>query len=233
MKRILTVIFVVPVALLLGLCTIGLLVDTEDPVPGYAVALEEYSSKGTMAILDSIATAAPAGESSKPEATREASATSQETKRGRSWSTSISTDPMTGEKTRQATLRSENAVHFDFPYGGKQHGTLIVRDHPQYGKDVIFKIERGQILCDAWSGANMRCPVKVRFGDGGAASWTAMPPADHGTETIFSGDYGEFVSKMQNVDTVRIQINVYQEGAPTFTFDVSQFDRSHYQDESE
>lgn len=85
-------------------------------------------------------------------------------------------------------------MNFSFPYAGPQHGTLTLRTHPRYGKNVIFNIERGQIPCPA-------------------VSYSAAGPEDNSTE---------------KAKTVRISVNVFQEGSPVFEFDVSGFDANKY-----
>ena len=75
-------------------------------------------------------------------------------------------------------------MEFGFPYGGKQHGQLTLRRHPRFGRNVIFNIERGQLMCPSYDG----CTVLVRFDDAPPASFSAMPPSDHSNETIFLRD---------------------------------------------
>jgi hypothetical protein len=123
-----------------------------------------------------------------------------------------------------ASVLSTNTVNFGFPYSGAQHGTLTLRTHPRYGKDVILSIERGQFLCPSYDG----CTVLVRFGDSNAVRYSASSAADNSTETIFIRDYPSFVSHLARLTRVRISANVYQEGAPVFEFDVSGFDVSKY-----
>lgn len=140
------------------------------------------------------------------------------------WSYYHTDDPMSKGKTHTATLSSSNTVEFGFPYGGTQHGRLTLRTDPKYGKDVIFKIEKGQILCPSYDS----CRVLVRFDEENATSYTAVGAADNSTETIFIRNYSQFVEKMMKAKRVRISMNIYQEGAPVFDFDVSGFNVEKY-----
>lgn len=142
------------------------------------------------------------------------------------WSYNSSTDEMSGRTTRTASIRSENTVNFDFPYQGPQRATLTLRTHPSYGRDAIFRIEKGQILCTTYS----RCRVRVRFDDSGPVTWGANPAADNSTEVIFLQAYGGFVSRLQRSKVIRIQPEVYQEGNPIFEFQVGGFDPVRYAD---
>lgn len=127
---------------------------------------------------------------------------------------------MTGAVSHSAAVQSENTLEFDFPYQGAQHAMLLVRRHPRFGRDVIFSIEKGQLLCTSYEG----CTVLVRFDKGDPQSFSANPPADHSTESLFIQNYDRFVSKMRAAKTVRISPKVYQQGNVVFTFDVSGFD---------
>ena len=124
----------------------------------------------------------------------------------------------------QAQVASSNTVNFAFPYSGPQHATLILRTHPRYGKDVIFSVERGQILCNS----NDDCNVLVRFDDQEAVKYSASEPTDNSRTLIFIRNYSAFVGKMLKAKRVRIAVNFYQQGSPAFDFDVSDFSQAKY-----
>lgn len=140
------------------------------------------------------------------------------------WRYAATTDEMSSRVSRTAEVRSENTVDFDFPYSGRQHATLQLRSHPTFGRDVIFLIERGQLLCRQID----RCEVRVRFDDGQAQTWTARPPADHSTTHLFLDSYDRFLQQMRRAQVVRIQPEVYQEGSPIFEFQVGGYDHARY-----
>ncbi len=96
------------------------------------------------------------------------------------WSYSQNDDPMSKGKTYHASLMSSNTVQFGFPYSGAQHGTLTLRIDPKYGKDVIFSIEKGQILCHSYQD----CTVRVRFDEENAVSYSAVGAADNWSTPI-------------------------------------------------
>lgn len=139
---------------------------------------------------------------------------------GRQWEYRTNDDPMTGKKVRAAFVSSTNTHEFSFPYAGPQHARLTARKHPQHGSDIILSIERGQLQCTSYSG----CNVMVRFGDGQPKRYKAYGPADNSSETLFIEGYADFLRRMQAVDTVRVQASVFQQGSPTWEFDVSGFD---------
>jgi hypothetical protein len=143
---------------------------------------------------------------------------------GSQWSYDNSEDAMAKGAVSQASVQSTNTVNFRFPYAGEQHGTLTLRTHPRYGKNVIFSIKKGQIQCPSYSG----CTVLVRFDNGEPARYSGTGPEDNSSETVFIRDYSGFVGKMTKAKTVRISPSVYQEGAPVFEFDVTGFDAAKY-----
>lgn len=144
-----------------------------------------------------------------------------------SWRYSKEADPMSSETSYFATVVSTNEVEFGFPYGGSQNAYLTLRTHPRHGKDVIFRIERGQILCPSYEG----CTVLVRFDEEPATKYSATGAADNSTETLFLQNYGRFAEKVLNSKRVRISAEIYQQGSPVFEFDVSGFDVKQYRPE--
>jgi hypothetical protein len=139
---------------------------------------------------------------------------------GSQWNYVREEDPMTGKVERTASVQSINTVEFAFPYNGTQRGSLYIRRHPRFGNSVIFRIEKGQLLCPSYEG----CTVLVRFDDGEPQSFSAAPPSDHSTETIFIKNYDRFIEKLRTARRVRVSPKVYQEGSVVFSFDVAGFD---------
>lgn len=143
---------------------------------------------------------------------------------GSQWSYSHSPDPMSNGTTHNASVSSSNTVNFKFPYSGEQHGELFLRVDPRYGKDVIFRIKKGQIQCPSYDS----CTVLVRFDNGKAMNYTAVGAADNSTETIFIRNYERFIEAMKKAKVVRISANIYQEGSPVFEFNVSGFNQEKF-----
>jgi hypothetical protein len=185
---------------------------------------EPYSGSDESALPAPEAAAPEAFTPAPPEAFTPAPSNEFGENGGGQWSYHQSDDEMGNGTTYVARVSSSNTVNFGFPYSGDQHAELQLRTHPRYGKDVIFSIEKGQFLCNSFED----CIVLVRFDDGKATSFSAAGAADNSTETIFIRNYSRFVEKMQNSKRVRISANIYQEGAPVFEFDVSEFDQKKY-----
>lgn len=132
------------------------------------------------------------------------------------WEYETEDEKMAQGVVKYAKIESINTVNFDFPYQGPQHGRLTLRTHPRWGKDVIFNIEKGQLLCDIVDGAS----VLVRFDNGKPQTFHATGPADHSTTSLFIRDYGRFVAALKTSKKVYIETKVYQEGNQVFEFSV-------------
>lgn len=138
---------------------------------------------------------------------------------GRQWRYTSTEEGMSGKQVRHAAVQSTNTISLDFPYRGPQHATLLFRRHPRWGNDVILSIERGQILCHSYGD----CRVQVRFDDGKVLRFKGNPPADNSSESVFIPAFTTFMNSLPKAKAVKIEVQIYQGGAPVFEFDVSGF----------
>ena len=136
------------------------------------------------------------------------------------WQYQVSKDQLTGKPTHLAWVESINQVNFGFPYQGPQRGQLMLRIHPQHGKDLILRVERGQMLVRSYESTK----VKAVFDAGNPETYAVVGPADHGTTTMFFRDYDGFTARMREAKKVKISVPFYQQGSVVFEFNVSEFD---------
>lgn len=148
----------------------------------------------------------------------------ESTQLGNQWSYHASEDKMTGGTTYYASVDSTNTVNFSSPYSGEQHARLSLRTDPKYGKDIIFSIEKGQMLCRSYED----CSILIRFDNEKPINYSGVGPADNSSDTVFIRNYNRFAEKIQKAKIVRLSTNIYQEGAPVFEFDVSGFNQEKY-----
>ncbi|MGH8083888.1 MAG: hypothetical protein ACREPV_01250 [Lysobacter sp.] len=134
------------------------------------------------------------------------------------WAYINRTDELTGKPVRIARVTSTNTISLDFPYQGTQHATLEVRDHPQWGRNVYVYIERGQVVCSSYD-----CTVRVVFDGGRPSTLEGDDAADHSSETVFLPGYSTLTRRMAASKEMRVQVNIFKGGAPTFTFPVKGF----------
>lgn len=121
---------------------------------------------------------------------------------------------MTGKAAKYAELISANTLALNFPYQGKNHGSLVVRRHPKYGLDVVVSVEKGQILCRSYDG----CEVYVRFDQGKPQRFSAMPAADHSSEVVFLTARSRFIASASKAKRILVQIPMYQAGEQVLDF---------------
>jgi hypothetical protein len=133
------------------------------------------------------------------------------------WKYDETIDKMSGKKTAHATMESSNSLDLSFPYKGANHGNLTVRQHPSYGLDVIFSIDKGQLLCSSYDG----CNVSVKFDDKPPVKFSASSAADHDSKVIFLRTTSRFVESARKAKTILIQPTVYQAGSPVLEFKTS------------
>lgn len=129
------------------------------------------------------------------------------------WHYKESTDKMSGRQIKSAMIESSNSLSLDFPYGGRNHGNLLVRQHPQYGLDVIFYVDKGQIPC------TLGCTGQVRFDDGKPQRVRLDPPADHDSTTVFIQNPRAFIASAKKAKRILVQVTMYQAGSPILEFD--------------
>lgn len=133
------------------------------------------------------------------------------------WTYTDSADKMTGKKNFSASVTSDNQLTFDFPYKGDNWGLLTVRQHPQYGLDVLVSISKGQMLCHTHE-----CTISVKFDDGKPVKYSGTGPADHSSTSIFIDNASKFIAGAKKAKKILIQFNAYQNGAPVLEFTTPQ-----------
>jgi len=136
-------------------------------------------------------------------------------RQGLIWNYRNYTDDLTGKQVTAAWLNSVNEVNFDFPYQGAQRAQLTLRKHPKYGNDVILQIEKGQFVCGISD-----CTVSVRFDNGPVQQFGVVEPEDHSSEVLFFSNYSRMVQQLLKAKRLYVAAVVYQEGSPTFEFNV-------------
>jgi hypothetical protein len=133
---------------------------------------------------------------------------------GMGWQYVEESDPMTSKTTSSAILRSSSSLNLSAPYSGTNFGGLVVRKHPRYGTDVVFKIDQGQLMCSSISG----CPIKVRFDDGDPMNFSGTEAADHNPTVVFINEKQRFIAAASKAKHILVQVNIFHNGAPVIEF---------------
>lgn len=119
-------------------------------------------------------------------------------------------DEVSGRIHRSAIDMSINTVGLKSPYGGAQYGKISVTN---YG--VLFSIEKGQISCGE------RCDILVKFDNDEPTSVSAQKFGDGSTSIQFTDS--SILDELKKSRSLKIQVDVFQNGFQEFTFDVSGF----------
>lgn len=136
---------------------------------------------------------------------------------GGSWSYSITKDEMTDGKVTVATTTSTNSIFQSAPYDGSTTMSIHVRKHPRHGTDVYLILSSGQLLCPSYEG----CSAMVRFDDAPARRISMLGSSDNSSDTVFVAGAADFIAKLKKAKHVVVALNIYEAGAPNFTFDTA------------
>ena len=132
------------------------------------------------------------------------------------WTYGQEKDPMGRGPIKWAMNPSTNTVNLIAPYQGAQRGSLRVRIHPEYGRDIVLSVGRGQFNCRV-SG----CSVLVRFDEGEPMRYPVVEPADRSSNAVFIGNYDDFVRGLLSAKVLRIEAEFFRNGPEIFAFNVA------------
>lgn len=129
-------------------------------------------------------------------------------------------DEMTGRLVKREVFESENTVDFAFPYAGGTRAWLELRNHPQFGKDVVFRISKGQLQCPSYG----ECSVGISIDGGAPFAMRGVGPEDNSSQSIFL-DW-KLATRLRDAKRVKLQVPTFQNGRPVFEFDLTGIDIS-------
>ena len=133
------------------------------------------------------------------------------------WQVTESIDEMTDTKNVWKSLTSENFAYFDFPYEGGSFLRIDVRYMKKYGTDILLTLSQGQLMSNEYNGTNY---VMVRFDDDAPQKYYTNEPSDGSSNCLFLRNAKKFIKRAKTAKSIKIQVPVYQEGNPIFTFKV-------------
>lgn len=120
---------------------------------------------------------------------------------------------MTSRRLVYVHTESDDSLSLRFPYAGRNYGHLFVIQHPRFGLMVQLKIDKGQLVCEPGG-----CRVLVRFDEREPTYFGASEPADRSSNVLFLNEPSRFVAEAKKAKRIRVQANIYQEGAPYIEF---------------
>ena len=130
------------------------------------------------------------------------------------WEYSTTTDKMTSQTTTMAEVTSGESLNLTFPYNGKNYGFLTIRKHPRLGQDVIFQVNKGQILCSRHRG----CKINVRFDDRPPLGFEGTESADYNPKVIFFQNPAKFIKEASAAKRILVGVTLHDNGEQTLEF---------------
>lgn len=133
------------------------------------------------------------------------------------WTYTEDHDAMRGSTAKFAMLNSENEVRFDFPYNGGSTGSITVRRRTQDGLQVMIGVDKGQFMCNSFSGTS----INVKFDDGPIQRFNCTDTSSGEANTIFLTNPRRFLTALKASEKVIVEAEFYQHGPAQFTFDTT------------
>jgi hypothetical protein len=129
------------------------------------------------------------------------------------WHYQQSEDKMRNAVSHYAMLDSDNRTQFSFPYSGGSTATIVLRNSPKNGRDIMLQIDKGQFLCQ-YDG----CYISVKFDDRPVQTISANEPSDGSSTVLFISDDAPFLRSLRKAKSVTIEAPFYQAGTRQFQF---------------
>lgn len=133
----------------------------------------------------------------------------------RGWDYSAVEDPLTKKPINLAVLESTDSLSLEFPYQGRNKGSLTIRRSQRAGLDAMFSIEKGQLICGYGVGD---CRVKVSFDGAAPVTFSMTRSADSSSTLLFFSDAKRLVELLSRAKEIRVAAVVFKAGEPTLTF---------------
>jgi hypothetical protein len=135
------------------------------------------------------------------------------------WSYRDRKDEMRGTSSHEASVTSENTVDLDFPYG-EQQGEITVRRDPKSGLNVMFSVEKGQIICNNITNTT----ISVKFDDGPVQKLPCTDASDGSNNVAFFTNGSRMLAGLKKAKRTVIEAEFFQKGNQQFVFTTAGFE---------
>jgi len=132
-----------------------------------------------------------------------------------SWQYSETKDEMTEKVTSTAYIESRDVASLKFPYEGGTTMRLWIRKKDGV-QDAYIVTTNGQIHDDFDNKT-----LSIRFDDDKPIDYTVLESADANPEYRFIASANKFIDRLKTAKKVKIQVQFYNNGSHTYSFDVS------------
>jgi len=124
---------------------------------------------------------------------------------------------------KSATATATESLDLDFPYGGQNLASVRVRINPK-GWDVIFHIQKGQLIC------HQTCQVKIKVDDKPSRLVSMVRAADSGVSNMLfvqnSGQAQALARELVGATKLAAELPIYKAMNTVVRFEVSGLDLS-------
>lgn len=144
------------------------------------------------------------------------------------WKYFEETDQLTGQKSLIGKLKSKNRVDLSPPYNGGSMLTISVSRHP---REVIFRIDRGQIIYNietALNGPRFVTTANCRLDDGRVFTLKGIRPKSHSTTEFALENPAAFTMGIRKKSSLKVEILLHQDGLKVFQFHPSAMSNALY-----
>jgi hypothetical protein len=137
------------------------------------------------------------------------------------WYHRSQTDGIDDRKTDFYSVRSNNEIDLDFPYGKTRMDMVVRYNNGKLASNDggVYLQSKGQFhdgSGDVYGGY-----IRVKFDDGPVKRYRYLDPADNSTGTAFIEADQAFVSNLKKSKKIKIEIGYYQNGNQVFEFDTA------------
>ncbi|MCC6826495.1 MAG: hypothetical protein IT172_12210 [Acidobacteria bacterium] len=133
------------------------------------------------------------------------------------WTYSEDVDPMDDTKRTVASLKSDDTITFDFPYG-KSEFSISVRKWKR-STDVFLTCSNCQFV----AGFGDMTRYRVKFDNDAPFSVTANHSSSGDSKVVFLGSESKIISKLKTAKKMIVEAEFFKEGAMPITFSVGGF----------
>lgn len=123
-------------------------------------------------------------------------------------------DKMTGNTVAFAATHAVDSLDLAAPYKGTNIPRLVVRKFKNKGPEVIFGIEKGQLMCRSYS----PCRIDVRFDDGNLVTFQGEGAADQSSTMTFIQNPKKFIALASKAKRIYLRLAIYNNGNPIIEF---------------
>lgn len=113
------------------------------------------------------------------------------------------------------STRSINSLNLSFPYNGRNHGEIVIRNSEKVKEiEILFLIDKGQILCDLDN-----CVGRIKFDSNSSREFSGSKPRDS-SDMIFIYERKEILESILSSKKVFIEVPMWNQGKQILEFNV-------------